>query len=810
MSSALKYLLISLAYFASYLLLALLSQGLWTEHNVLPWYPQAGLGLSLVLVFGPRFAFNVVLASTLTALFWNPAKLGPAYSVGLGITTGLGYAAGAQFLTRVVRVDIRLQRSRDVWWCVLVAFVLPIFVGAAGLGWFVAAGEFGPEKYLTALTEWWLGDAIGILSLLPVMLTVILPKLGIGGRLAPDHTALSDLQPRAVWEIVAQLSAIALTLFLVFGAPATTSMHVAHLLFLPLIWIVSRHGLRGAAWGVALLSGGTNLSTFLFSAEPYSIFELQVLMLGMAVSALLMGMVVSERERGKQALAQSQRTSAAVLDAIPDLMFRMKRDGTYVDYHAPQGTTLLVAPEKFLNHTSLEALEPSLARITMESIDKALTTGGLAQGEYSVTSDRGQRHFETRVVPVGSDEVLCFVREITARKQLESELIHSQKMDAVGQLAAGVAHDFNNLLSTIFGYVGIARAQLAQGDPTLASLDGVESSARQAAGVVRSLLTFTRKGATEFRTVDLGESVRRVAKLIRPTLPSSISLTVTTPEIDGRPVPVPVRGDESQLQQVVLNLAINARDAMLSGGVVSFQIQTEPSNGSHAATATLLVTDTGSGMDATVASRIFEPFFSTKPKEEASGLGLAITQGIVTAHGGTISVRSQPGKGTTFCVRIPLDPTSATLEPISARPPIEPSWVLVVDVHRQVREFLASSLSFAGFAVEQADGVDSVRRAMQHHTQLTAAVVNADMDGTLTVDCVRELHRLSPVVPIIVLASHPEAALHDEGEEFRSHVRVLGKPFQIADLVTMVRSLAAVPSEDQVSSASNQHQEPAS
>jgi len=786
-----KHLRISLAYCVCYLALSAVSFGLWTDHHVLPWYPQAGLGLSVVLVFGRRMIADVAVMSTLAALFWNPAALSPAYCVGLGLTTGLGYGAGAEFLTRVVGIDARLDRPRDVLWCVVIAFTLPVFVGSLGLAWFVAARDLQPANFLSALKEWWLGDAIGILSLMPVMLTIILPKLSTGLRSEVDDSGVGSMRPRAVLEIFAQLIAVTLTLFLVFGWSATDELHASHALFLPLIWIVSRHGLRGAAWGSALLSGGTNLSTVLFGAEPYTILELQILMLGIAVAGLLMGTVVSERERGKRALERSQRTSAAVLDAIPDLMFRMKRDGTYLDYHAPQGVRLLVPPEKFLNHTPTEVLEPSLAKLTMDSIAKALETGGLAQGEYSVSGDLGQKHFETRVVPVGKDEVLCLVRDITTRKRLEADLIQSQKMDAVGQLAAGIAHDFNNLLSTIFGYVGIARAQLRPGDPTVVSLDGVEASARHAAGVVRSLLTFTRKNTPEMRSLDFGESVRRVAKLIRPTLPSSISLTVGSPESDGRNAEIWVRGDESQLQQVALNLAINARDAMPNGGSVRLELGTEPRSASTPAMARMDVIDSGVGMDPAVAARIFEPFFSTKPKEESSGLGLAITEGIVRAHGGTITVRSELGSGSTFTVRIPLDPNAPAATPQAAQVQSAANWVLVIDTHRQVREFLAASLSRAGFAVAQADGVDSAREALQCHSNGTAAIVNGDMDGIRTVECVRELFRLRPAMPIVVLASHPESVLEGESDDVRAHVRVLGKPFQISDLTALTAGLSA-------------------
>lgn len=234
-----------------------------------------------------------------------------------------------------------------------------------------------------ALGEWWLGDSIGILTLLPAMLSVILPKLGIGGSLAPDEGTPSDVDPRAPLGVsdanrrdgAQPLRRLRLDKAegLHFGPPA---LFAAHLDCQPARVPRSRLGDSADEHGV-------NLSQMIFPGERYNIIELQTLMFGMSAAALLMGMVISERERTKRSLASSQRTNEAVLDAIPDLMFRMTRDGTYLDYHAQPGVTLLVPPDKFLNRTATEVLEPSLSRLMMRSI---ASTRPLSTGEVAIVN----------------------------------------------------------------------------------------------------------------------------------------------------------------------------------------------------------------------------------------------------------------------------------------------------------------------------------------------------------------------------------------------------------------------------------------
>jgi PAS domain S-box-containing protein len=370
--------------------------------------------------------------------------------------------------------------------------------------------------------------------------------------------------------------------------------------------------------------------------------------------------------------------------------------------------------------------------------------------------------------------VASLVQDVTEVKRLEDELRQSQKMEAIGRLASGVAHDFSSLLTAISGFASLARRTLSPNHPAVRSLDRVDDAARQAVGVTKSLLTFSRGGGSGAKgPIDLARTVEDATRILRRTLPANVELRVraTTPDLW-------VTGDTTQIQQVVFNLAINARDAMPKGGRLTIGVdrRAEPSGDR----AIIAVSDTGIGMTPEIQSRIFEPFFTTKPAGEGTGLGLSITHAIVADHGGRIEVQSQPNQGSVFTVILPV---SAPPEPEA--PGSEPALpgrdepVVLVCPRTFIRELLASSLSNAGFKVIQAPTAAALNAALP---STGVVIVDPGPPENADPDIEKALGNASQTRCIIWLVDEANASVVPaSGRNI-----VLRKPFQISELAEAV------------------------
>lgn len=264
--------------------------------------------------------------------------------------------------------------------------------------------------------------------------------------------------------------------------------------------------------------------------------------------------------------------------------------------------------------------------------------------------------FGSRAVYLGRPAIIGIVLDITEKKNLEQQLRQAQKMEAVGQLTSGIAHDFNNILSAIVGYASLIRTKIKPDDPAKSYAGQILSSADRAAKLIRSLLTFSRKQIADFQRIDINEIIQRAEKLIQWVMSVNIDLRVSTAARQ-----LLVNADPGQIEQVLMNLATNAVDAMPDGGILSIETDVVSRDAVDKATAmmhqqyaVITVTDTGVGMDEKTREKIFEPFFTTKDMGRGTGLGLSIVSGIIQQHKGTIRCESQPGAGTRFRVYLPL------------------------------------------------------------------------------------------------------------------------------------------------------------
>lgn len=378
--------------------------------------------------------------------------------------------------------------------------------------------------------------------------------------------------------------------------------------------------------------------------------------------------------------------------------------------------------------------------------------------------------------------------EMAARERLEAELRDAQKMEAIGRLASGVAHDFGNLLTAIRGYATLARDRLPADHPARASLAQVEEAADHADAATRGLLTFARRGATEKKPVELTRLVIDAVSWLKRVLPASINLTL---DFD-RSTEIWVFGDRGQLQQALLNLVVNARDAMADGGDLRISLGVDAVD-QGAGFAVIGVADTGSGMDEAVRKRALEPFFTTKGEGDGTGLGLAMVHGIVSGHGGTMRIESEPGRGTRVSLRFqsveaPEAPDTPSRE--EELPAVASGLVLLAEGQPYVRDILAMALEEVGFEVVTRASCPEFREMYDGLTEAPSLIVmDNDIPGGCGATCIRNTRAKGYEGPIIVIT-------HELPDELASgldaDVMVLRKPVGVGDLrrlaITVTRS----------------------
>ena len=376
----------------------------------------------------------------------------------------------------------------------------------------------------------------------------------------------------------------------------------------------------------------------------------------------LVGIAI-ERHRALARLRAQERDLRALLENAPDVIARFDRSlrCTYVNAAAERATGRPRAA--FLGRTPAEMnVFAEGAALWEAALRRVVETGAEERVELRLDGPAGPRHHEARLVPEpGPDgaveSVLVVGRDITERVRLEEQFRQVQKLEAMGQLAGGVAHDFNNLLTGILGNAELLLEDLPPGDPRREQVEEIRRVVQRGAAVTRQLLAVARRQPVEPRLLDLNEVVLDMERMLRSLIGVEIEFVT-----DLAPRAMRVRADPGQMEQVLLNLAVNARDAMPRGGRLTIatalvDVDGEPSPEDDPVPpgryVVLSVADTGVGMDASVRARIFEPFFTTKPKGKGTGLGLATVYGIVRQSGGHVGVTTAPGQGTTFRIYLP-------------------------------------------------------------------------------------------------------------------------------------------------------------
>ena len=393
-------------------------------------------------------------------------------------------------------------------------------------------------------------------------------------------------------------------------------------------------------------------------------------------------------------------------------------------------------------------------------------------------------------------EVRQRIRAEEERDALEAELRQAQKMEAVGTLAAGVAHDFNNSLTAILGFTDLVRRQQATGLEIGDSLDSIQHAAEQAAGITRGLLMFSHKAKVERYVADLSSLVAQAVDLVRVTLPAMIDF-----QVDLEPG-VLVEADSVQIEQVLINLVSNARDAMPLGGVLTVQVrhstpEEDRTDGAAAKRALLIVQDAGKGIPDSIRERIFDPFFTTKGRGQGTGLGMSIVLGIVQAHQGEIRLNPAGDKGTRVTISLPVAHGSIAAPLPKSRPyklTVQGSLVLIVEDNAGVRQLMVNTLRQVGFNVITAsDGQAAMEQFEKHCDELAMVFLDLDLPKKSGVECLRLMRESHPDLPVLIVTG--KAGSFEDGLE-PPLPRVLNKPFLPMDLHGIVDEILSPPRDN--------------
>jgi len=409
-----------------------------------------------------------------------------------------------------------------------------------------------------------------------------------------------------------------------------------------------------------------------------------------------------------------------------------------------------------------------------------------------------ERMAELFASPMGGQAILYLV-DVSEQKALETKFAQSQKMQAVGQLAGGVAHDFNNLLTVIIGNCEFLLMRHQAGDPSFKEINEVHQNALRAAALVSQLLAFSRKQTMQPKVLALGDVIGELAQMLRRLVGEGITLTV-----DREPDLWAVHADEAQLGNAIINLVVNARDAMPSGGTVAIRTANQTVTQSSALGTAIMpagdyvrieVSDTGTGMSKEIQSKIFDPFFTTKPIGQGTGLGLATVYGIVKQSGGFITVDSEVGKGTAFNIYLPrrkleaADTAPVEVVPAAARDVTGQDTILLVEDEEAVRSFAARALRMRGYNVLEASGgeeaLEIVKSGASKIDLIITDVVMPNMDGPTMV---RNVKLTNPDLPVIFMSGYAEEAFR-RNDQSSEDIHFLPKPFGLKQLAAKVKEV---------------------
>jgi PAS domain S-box-containing protein len=508
---------------------------------------------------------------------------------------------------------------------------------------------------------------------------------------------------------------------------------------------------------------------------------------------------ITERKRIEKALRDSEEKYRTLFEDSKDSVFVSTPEGRFLDIN-PAGVEMF-------GYKKEELLQLDITRDLLVNLDeredfkKRIERDGYVKDhEFAYRRKDGRIITMLETVTALHDEKGDIVayrgiqHDITEQKYLQQQLIQAQKMESIGTLAGGIAHDFNNILGGILGYASLMKSEMAENHPHFKYVDRIERTSERAAELTSQLLGFARGGKYQAAATDMNRIVLDTIGILERTIDKAIQIEARLTKEK-----LTVEADASQLQQVLLNLSVNASDAMPDGGQLIIETSPVSLTKEYARThmgakpgryVLLSVTDTGSGMDKEVQSRVFEPFYTTKEKGRGTGLGLSMVYGVIKNHGGYITVHSEPGIGSTFKAYLPMsDKTEAKEEPVAKAPSGSGELILVVDDEEHMRDLIRQVLESHNYKVLLAeDGVEAIEIFKRYNGSIGLVILDLVMPRMGGHETFLEMNEHSPGIKTLLSTGYSENGKAREMLD-SGVMGFIQKPYAPADLLSKVRSI---------------------
>lgn len=766
-----------------------------TTHLPAAIWIASGIALAILIISPVRLWPGMLAAYFFAGALGNFVAGKPlVVCLGLGVADVLEAFFTASFLHWWCEKRCDFTRLNDFAGLVLVSSVLGNGLAAA---FGAAVFHYGAgAAFLQSWMMWFLSNGIGILVVTPCVVSIV--------RYGEHQVNLSAGRLIEAVLIIGGLAAIAVT---VFGNISTTLLVLPYGVFPFLIWAALRFGVPGASFAAMTLaiiavwktSHGFGPLAFASASVTEELLQVQSFIGAALACSLVPATVMTERKRTENRLRQSE-TRIALAQEIAGL-------GSFMlDPREPKGTWSkqmfrIMGRDPVLGEPSfaeyLANVHPEDRDAFRRSFDDVFERHSPFDMDYRyVCPDGSLRYLHAIGRPVPDEKskrikVLGTVMDMTERLRIEEELRQAQKMEAVGRLAGGVAHDFNNLLGIILGYAELSLSTIAGEDPLRGKVEAISKAASRAASLTSQLLAFSRKQVLKPQLLNLNTVVSDLAKMLRRVIGEQIELV-----LDLSPFLPVVKADPGQVEQVVLNLAVNAKDAMPSGGRLVIRTSELRISGPDSSRpvylppgkyAMLVVSDAGHGMDEFTKAHIFEPFFTTKDKHKGTGLGLATVYGIISQSQGHIWVESSPGSGAAFYVCLPgLDQEVAEAEKELEAGSIHrrTETVLLVEDEEPLRELIRDVLTSMGCTVLEArTGDEAIRLARQQDCHIDLLLTDVIMPKMNGFELTRRINELRPSLKVLYMSGYSDEliAKHDQTGKRPNFIQKPFKPEELRD-----------------------------
>jgi two-component system cell cycle sensor histidine kinase/response regulator CckA len=509
---------------------------------------------------------------------------------------------------------------------------------------------------------------------------------------------------------------------------------------------------------------------------------------------------ISKQIKALKDLKDSEEMKKAILDAMPDNLVVINSDHVFVDYFVSDSENLLVQPKDFIGKKIRDVLPENLADLLERLVIRSKESKRTETSEYFLSFNEEKRYYEARVIAFNNDMAILIIRDLTNRKNLELQLIESQKMDAVGKLAGGIAHEFNNIMTAIINYTEIIDMYKSSNDQdankTSDYIKSIRNSAKSAADLSSQLLAFGRKQITKPELLDINHVITKIKDMLHRSLPENINFMLSLNEDIGF-----ILFDVNQLQQVIMNLVLNAKDFMPDGGTLVVSTddafiqktsKTDSKDSSIGKFVKLTVKDSGIGIKDEYKERIFEPFFSTKAVGKGTGLGLSVVYGILKQNNSWVQVKSEPNAGTTFEVYIPAigkEKEDIVTEPDGKGFKANGERVLIIEDEENVlysTSIFMEKLNFKVFTAGTGkEAMEIFEREKMDFDLIFSDIVLPDFYG---VDLVENMRLLNPKLKVLFFSGYDSIDFERLANK-KHNISFISKPFTIDQVINTLSVL---------------------